>query len=85
MNIPTTLADPSGLYAVWMGNCEYNETDFYVNGQYDSSEMDLVGCASAGSSSGGGPPMGGGGPGGGFTLAARGKKRHQQIFPMTWG
>lgn len=46
-NSPSTLADPSGAYPVAMGGCIYNETDFYVDGQYDSSEFALESCGGA--------------------------------------
>ncbi len=61
-NSPLDAVDPYGLYVVVFGGCSYNATDFYVDGQYDSSSYDLIGCNSGG---GGNAPSGGGSGGGG--------------------
>jgi RHS repeat-associated protein len=45
---PTNRVDPAGLYPIQYGGCVYDETDFFVNGQYDSSPYELVGCGFAG-------------------------------------
>jgi len=50
------------LYVEQIGNCLYNRTDFYVNGDYDSSTYDLIGCDARGQ--GIGNPAAGGGGGG---------------------
>lgn len=49
-NNPLLLIDPSGLYPVVIGNCTYDQTDFYVDGQYDSSEVTGGYCNNSGGS-----------------------------------
>jgi RHS repeat-associated protein len=53
-NNPLNLVDPTGLDFQQIGNCIYNTTNFYVDGDYDSSETELVSCFQTGGTGGGG-------------------------------
>jgi RHS repeat-associated protein len=69
LNGPINLADPSGLYPVFLGNCEFDRVDFFVNGEFQGSDSTFIGCwdLSAGpvgptADGGGGGNTSGGGP-----------------------
>jgi RHS repeat-associated protein len=59
-NNPLSLVDPTGLYVVCMGGITFDEVDFFVDGQYDSSDYTLIGDQCGGR---GGGLVGGGGGG----------------------
>jgi RHS repeat-associated protein len=61
---PLSSFDPLGLAIAYVDGCYYNITYFYVDGQYDSEEWDLMYCYSSGGGAGAGGGAGGGGGGG---------------------
>jgi hypothetical protein len=62
-NNPLGLIDPSGLFPFFAAGCLFNEVNFYVNGEYDSTEIFLVFCGSDYGFGGGGHGNSGGGNG----------------------
>jgi RHS repeat-associated protein len=49
LNNPLTYVDPLGLYTIFLpngagGGCSYDEVDFFVDGQYQSSDFSFIGC-----------------------------------------
>ena len=68
LNNPISIADPSGLDVVAIGNCYFQRINYYVDGEYQGTDVYFIGCAGGGGGGGGGgrsPDVGGGGGGGG--------------------
>ena len=76
LNNPLSFVDPSGLDLSTSGSCVYDTVFAYVNGQFDSTETDLIGCFGGGGGGGFGMFFGsGGGRGGPGLLLAPGSNR----------
>ncbi len=62
-NNPSNLIDPLGLRVVEIGNCTFEFLDYYVDGEYQGTEVYFWGCRGDGGDAGGGgePTIGGGG------------------------
>ena len=62
LGAPSELADPNGLYAVCINGESYDEVDYFVDGDYQGSDLyDLHGPCKRGSGTAGNPPPSGGG------------------------
>lgn len=66
LNNPLSYVDPLGLDVFAIGNCYFDRIDYYVDGEYQGTDIDFIGCAGGGGGGGGGGrDVGGGGGGGG--------------------
>jgi RHS repeat-associated protein len=59
-NNPLSSTDPLGLWIWSIGNCFYDTAAFYVDGEFQGYDTQLIGCFSSQPPAGATPPPGGG-------------------------